>query len=93
MKKELSSPTLQVYLIRAKQLRNSKYPEIAPVFKMALPQKAEISLNPMLKLDTIDYDGCRRSYQQSPILKGGKPEFMDLLSMSKKLDSSARIGK
>ena len=82
-----------MYMKRIRLPWNSKYPEIAPVFKMAVPQPVDINRNPLLKLDTIDYDGSRKSYQHSPFVQGSKPEFMDLLSMSKKLDSTARIGK
>ena len=76
------------------KVMREKYPNISPVFKPALPRKIDIDNNPLKKYDTTDYFGTRKMNSFSPVAKSTtRPEFVDLLSMSRKLDQAARVGK
>lgn len=88
-------PQITSVFEKNKTTMKRKYPEIAPVFKPAEPRQADIEHNPFKKLDTMDYFSGRKRYQNQQLLSPAKrtAEFMDLLSMSRKLDSSVRIGK
>lgn len=79
---------------RNKKVMKHNYPQIAPVFKLAVPRVADIENNPLKKVDATDYFGTRKhnNYPAMALAKN-RPEFMDLLNMSKKLDMTARIGK
>jgi hypothetical protein len=77
---------------RKKNTVKYKYPDIAPVFGCT-PRAVNIENNPFRKSDPTDYLGPDRknNYPAMNMVKR-KPDFMDLLNMSKKLDIAARIG-
>ncbi|CAI2369886.1 unnamed protein product [Moneuplotes crassus] len=79
---------------RNNKVMHEKFPTVSPVFKPAIPRKIEIEHNPLRKLDATDYSRTTRKLQQPIIYKSTRtPEFVDLLSMSRKLDIAAKVGK
>jgi hypothetical protein len=78
---------------RNKNTVNYKYPDISPVFGCK-PRAVNIENNPVRKSDPSDYfqPDRKNNYPVMDMVKR-RPNFMDLLNMSKKLDIAARIGK
>ena len=69
-------------------------PQIAPVFGYSPRQMGEVSKSSLGNIDVGAYFGNRISNQQALLYSPKKrPEFTELLSMSRKLDSSVRITK
>ncbi|CAI2369965.1 unnamed protein product [Moneuplotes crassus] len=79
---------------RNKKSMKSKYPAISPVFKPTIPTKVDIEKNPLKILDTANHEAASRRNPHGIIYKSSKtPEFTDILSMSRKLDFAAHLGK